>query len=50
VVVMLFPVAIQDINDIRIENLKDWMRVQQVELGILANFCDTSLKPAFLRA
>lgn len=49
-VVMIFPVAIQDINDIRIENLKDWMQVQQVELGILANFRDTSLKPMFLRA
>jgi GxxExxY protein len=49
-VVMVFPVAIQDINDIRIENLKDWMRAQQVELGILTNFSDTSLKPVFLRA
>jgi len=47
---MVFPVAIQDINDVRIENLKDWMRVHRVELGILANFCDTSLQPVFLRA
>lgn len=47
---MVFPVAIQDINDIHLENLKDWMRIQHVELGILANFHDTSLKPMILRA
>jgi len=47
--VFVFPVAIQDINDIRINNLKDWMRIQQVPLAILANFYDTSLNPIVLR-
>lgn len=47
--VLVFPVAVQDINDVRINNLKDWMRVQNVPLGILANFYDTSLKPIVLR-
>ena len=47
---MIFPVAIQDIADIRINNLKDWMRVQEVPLGILVNFYALSLKPIVLRA
>jgi GxxExxY protein len=47
--VLVFPVAVQDINDIHISNLKDWMRVQRIPLGILANFYDTSLHPIVLR-
>lgn len=47
--VFVFPVAIQDINDIRINNLRDWMRVQKVPLAILANFYDTTLRPIVLR-
>lgn len=47
--VFVFPVAVQDINDIRIKNLKDWMRVQNIPIGILANFHDTSLRPIVLR-
>lgn len=46
---VVFPVAIMDINDIRLNNLKDWMRQQQIPLGILANFYATSLKPIVLR-
>jgi hypothetical protein len=46
---MVFPVAIQDIAHVRINNLKDWMRVQRVPLGILANFHELSLKPVVLR-
>lgn len=47
--VFVFPVAIQDINDIRLNNLKDWMRVRKIPLAILANFYDTSLHPIVLR-
>ncbi len=47
--VFVFPVAVQDINDIRINNLKDWMRAQNIPIGILANFYDTSLHPMVLR-
>jgi len=47
--VFIFPVAVQDINDIRINNLKGWMRVQNVPLSILTNFYDTSLYPMVLR-
>jgi len=47
--VFIFPVAIQNIDDIRINNIKDWMRVQKIPLAILANFYDTSLHPMVLR-
>lgn len=46
---LVFPVAIGDVNDIRIQNLKNWMRHLQVPLGILANFQDTRLRPIILR-
>ncbi len=47
---VVFPVAIMDVNDIRLNNLKDWLRVENIPLGILVNFYDTSLKPIVLRA
>ena len=47
--VFIFPIAIQDINDVSISNLEDWMRVRNVPLAILANFYDTSLHPTVLR-
>ncbi|MDY7079643.1 MAG: GxxExxY protein [Chloroflexota bacterium] len=47
--VFVFPVAVQDVADINIDNLKDWMRVQNIPIGILANFYDTSLRPVVLR-
>jgi len=46
---LVFPVAIMDVNDIRLNNLKDWMRVERVPLGILANFYAESLDPMVLR-
>jgi len=45
----VFPVAIQDVNDIHITNLKAWMRLQHIPIAILANFHDTSLRPIVLR-
>jgi len=35
---MVFPVAIQDIGEIKLENLKAWLRHEQIPLGILVNF------------
>jgi len=46
---MIFPVAVQDINDLSINNLKAWMQVQNVPLGILANFYPASLEFMVLR-
>ena len=48
--VMHFPVAIQNLNDVNINNLKDWMRHQQIRLGVLTNFHDTAIRPVFIRA
>jgi GxxExxY protein len=46
---MIFPVAIQNINDLNIENLKTWMLVQNINLGIVANFHPPSLEFLVLR-
>lgn len=46
---LLFPVAISDINNIRITNLKAWMRHLNVPIGILVNFQTTWLEPMILR-
>ncbi len=46
---MVFPVAIQDVNDLSINNLKAWMHVQNVPLAILANFYPDELEFMVLR-
>lgn len=46
---LVFPVAVSDINDISFNNLKDWMRAEEIPLGILANFHSTTLEPIFLK-
>jgi GxxExxY protein len=48
--VMVFPVAIQDVKDIRLDNLKRWMRQCGIQLGILANFNSIHLRPEYIRA
>jgi GxxExxY protein len=48
-VALVFPVAIQNINDVNFNNIKAWLRVQQIPLAILANFHDLSLKPLILK-
>jgi GxxExxY protein len=40
---MIFPVAIQNLDHISLNNLKSWMKAQNVPLAILANFYPTSL-------
>jgi hypothetical protein len=46
---LVFPVAIGDVADIRLENLKDRMRYLDIPLGILVNFHTTWLQPVILR-
>jgi len=46
--VMLFPVAVADINSINVNNLKDWMRENSIRLGVLVNFLDTRIRPVFI--
>jgi len=48
-VVMHFPVTIRDVTDVSIQNLKDWMRYQDIRLGVLTNFYDTAIRPVFVR-
>ena len=47
---MHFPVAINDVNGVNVHNLKDWMRHQDIHLGVLTNFHDTAIRPIFVRA
>lgn len=46
---LIFPVAIQNLADIRIENMKAWLRKRQLPLGIVANFYPESLEFMVLR-
>ena len=48
--IIVFPVAIRDVEDIHLDDLKAWMRWKNVQLGILANFDDVRLSPVFVRA
>jgi len=47
--VLMFPVAVSNVGNIRITNLKTWMRHLNIPLGILVNFNTTWLKPIVLR-
>lgn len=48
--VIVFPVAIQGINHLSINNLKAWLRLQKIPVGIVANFYPTQLEFMVLRA
>jgi len=48
--IMVFPVAIGDISAIHLDSLKDWMRLCNIQLGILANFDAIHLDVVFVRA
>ena len=48
--IMVFPVAIGDVNALHLDSLKDWMRLCDIQLGILANFDVINLEPVFTRA
>ncbi len=48
--VLVFPVAISNINKIRLNNIKEWLRVTGIPLAIIANFNDLALEPVILRA
>jgi len=48
--IIVFPVAIGSLQDIRLENLKHWMRLCDIRLAILANFNAVHLEFVFVRA
>lgn len=47
--VLVFPVAVSDIDHIKIVNLKAWMSHLNIPLGVLLNFKTTRLEPVILR-
>lgn len=47
---MVFPTAIWKTRDIHLTGLKDWMRANDIRLGLLANFNALHLDIVFIRA
>ncbi len=47
--ILVFPLAVGDINEISFNNIKEWLRLEQIPLAILANFHDLTLKPLILK-
>jgi GxxExxY protein len=47
--IIVFPVAIGSIQDIHLENLKQWLTLSDISLGILANFDAVKLEIMFIR-
>jgi GxxExxY protein len=47
--VMVFPVAVGNLGSIHLENLKRWMRLCEIRLGIIANFDAVHLDVKFIR-
>jgi GxxExxY protein len=47
---MVFPVALRDLRQVRLDSLKEWMHTCDIHLGILANFNAVRLDVVFVRA
>ncbi|MCK6630114.1 MAG: GxxExxY protein [Anaerolineae bacterium] len=47
--IIVFPAAIGSIQDIHLENLKQWLALSDISLGILANFDAVKLEIMFIR-
>jgi GxxExxY protein len=47
--VLVFPVAVSDLENIKLANLKAWMRHLSIPLGIVVNFNAAQFKPLVLR-
>jgi len=47
--IMVFPVAVRDLQSIHLDSLKNWMRAKDIRLGIIANFDTLRLQTLFLR-
>jgi GxxExxY protein len=46
---LVFPVAVEDVRLVGLRNLKVWMGVQRIPLGLVANFHPTRLGVVMLR-
>ena len=49
-VVIVFPVALRDIQAVHLDSVKDWLRRCDIRLGIVANFDALRLQTVFVRA
>lgn len=47
---MVFPVAVRDLESIHLDSLKNWVRTKDIQLGIIANFDAVRLQTLFIRA
>jgi GxxExxY protein len=47
---MIFPFAVTDIRSVHLDNIKDWMRMNDLRLGIIANFNAVRLQTVIVRA
>jgi len=47
---MVFPVALQNTRDVKLDTLKRWMGQNDIQLGILANFDSVQLETVLIRA
>lgn len=47
--VLVFPVAIENLNQLNFNNLKAWLQLQKIPVGILANFYPSRLEFMVLR-
>lgn len=48
--VMVFPFAVTDIHSVHLDNVKDWLRMNDLRLGIIANFNAVKLQTVIVRA
>jgi GxxExxY protein len=48
--VMVFPVAVGDVRSIHLDTLKDWLQINGLQIGIIANFNAIRLQPIVVRA
>ncbi len=48
--VMVFPFALSDIRSVHLDNIKDWLRTNELRLGIIANFNAVRLQTVIVRA
>ncbi len=46
--VMLFPVAVQHVEQINLDILRCWLRRNDMRLGVVVNFLDTRVRPVFV--
>lgn len=47
--VLVFPVAVSNVQSLHLDNIKDWLRLNNVPLGLIANFNAARLQTVIVR-